>query len=141
MLYYRISTVIFMFISIDFSNELPIYDQVIRQVKFAVAAGVLKAGDMVPSVRDLARELTLNPNTVARAYRQLQADGVLIALRGTGMAVAEGMAESCRRERQELIRSRVQRVLAEAKQSGLSADEVFALVRAEWKALDDIGDK
>jgi GntR family transcriptional regulator len=125
-----------MFISIDFSNELAIYDQVIRQVKFAVASGVLKAGDMVPSVRDLARELTLNPNTVARAYRQLQADGVLVSLRGTGMAVAEGVADSCRRERQELIRSRVQRVLAEAKQSGLSSDEIFALVRSEWKALE-----
>jgi GntR family transcriptional regulator len=130
-----------MFISIDFSNELPIYDQVIRQVKFAVAAGALKAGDMAPSVRDLARELTLNPNTVARAYRQLQADGVLVPLRGTGMAVAEGMVESCRKERQGLIRSRVQRVLAEAKQSGLKSEEIFALVRAEWKALDVIGDK
>jgi GntR family transcriptional regulator len=125
-----------MFISIDFSNELAIYDQIIRQVKFAVAGGVLKAGEMVPSVRDLARELTLNPNTVARAYRQLQADGVLIPVRGTGLAVAEGIVESCRKERRELIRSRVQQVLGEAKQSGLAAEEIFALVRAEWKALE-----
>ena len=69
-----------MFFTIDFSNDLALYDQIIRQVKFAVAGEVLKPGEMIPSVRELARELTLNPNTVARAYRQLQTDGILTAL-------------------------------------------------------------
>ena len=66
-----------MFFQIDFGDTLPIYDQVVRQIKFAVAGGVLKEGELVPSVRELARELTINPNTVARAYRRLQDDGVL----------------------------------------------------------------
>ena len=66
-----------MFFQIDFGNGLAIYDQVVRQVKFAVAGEVLKEGELVPSVRELARELTINPNTVSRAYRQLQDDGVL----------------------------------------------------------------
>ncbi|MGW8257147.1 MAG: GntR family transcriptional regulator [Thermoguttaceae bacterium] len=124
-----------MFFNIDFSNELAIYDQIIRQVKFAVAGGLLKPGEMVPSVRDLARELTLNPNTVARAYRQLQSDGILTSLRGMGLVVAEGTIERCRQERVELIRARLEQVLAEAKHAGLSAEKIFALVRDEWKAL------
>ena len=56
-----------MFFQIDFDNRLAIYDQVVRQIKFAVAGAVLKEGELVPSVRELARELTINPNTVARA--------------------------------------------------------------------------
>ena len=79
-----------MFFQIDFGNGLAVYDQVVRQVKFAVAGEVLKEGDLIPSVRELARELTINPNTVSRAYRQLQDDGVLTSVRGTGLAVAAG---------------------------------------------------
>ena len=73
-------------------TRLAIYDQVVRQIKFAVAGGVLKEGELVPSVSELARELTINPNTVARAYRQLQDDGMLTSVRGTGLAVAAGAA-------------------------------------------------
>ena len=106
-----------MFFQIDFANPLAIYDQVVRQIKFAVAGGVLKEGELVPSVRELARELTINPNTVARAYRQLQDDGVLTSVRGTGLAVAAGAAQRCREERVELIRVRLEQVFAEARQS------------------------
>ena len=79
-----------MFIQIDFNDALPIYDQIVRQIKFAVAGDVLCEGELIPSVRELARELTINPNTVARAYRQLQDEGILGTVRGTGLAVAGG---------------------------------------------------
>ena len=68
-----------MFLQIDFQNGLPIYEQVVRQVKFAIAGEDFKEGELVPSVREIARELAINPNTVARAFRQLQTDGVLQA--------------------------------------------------------------
>ena len=61
-----------MFFAISAHNGVPIYEQIMRQVKFAVAAGLLGPGELVPSVRELARELVINPNTVARAYRELQ---------------------------------------------------------------------
>ena len=117
-----------MFFQIDFNDELPIYDQVGRQVKFAVAGGVLKEGELIPSVREQARELTINPNTVARAYRQLQDDDVLITVRGTGLAVADGATRRCREERVELIRTRLEQVFAEAKQSGIDPRKLRALV-------------
>ncbi len=125
-----------MFIHLDFSNGLAIYDQIVRQVKFAVAGGVVREGEMVPSVRELARELTLNPNTVARAYRQLQDDGVLGAVRGTGLAVAEGAARRCREERIALIRSRLEQVFAEAQQSGLDPRKLRALVQRQLASIE-----
>jgi GntR family transcriptional regulator len=126
-----------MFFTIDFSNDLALYDQITRQIKFAVAGEILKTGEMIPSVRELARELTLNPNTVARAYRQLQTDGVLASIRGTGLVVAESAFERCCQERRELIRARLRQVLVEAKQSRLETPEVFALVQKEWDALEN----
>jgi GntR family transcriptional regulator len=130
-----------MFFNIDPSNGLAIYEQVVRQVVFAVASGVLKSGDMVPSVRELARELAINPNTVARAYRQLQDDGVLMNVRGTGLAVAEGANGRCEAQRLALVRDRIQQVLIEAKQSRLELAELRELVESELAALeqDQIG--
>jgi GntR family transcriptional regulator len=120
-----------MFFQIDFANELTIYDQIVRQMKYAVAAEVLKEGELVPSVRELARELTINPNTVARAYRQLQDDGVLSTVRGTGLAVAAGACRRSRDERVALIRTRLEQVLIEAKQSRLDPQKLRALVEQQ----------
>jgi DNA-binding transcriptional regulator YhcF (GntR family) len=125
-----------MFFHIDPHNGLAIYDQIVRQVKFAVAGGVLKSGELVPSVRELARDLTINPNTIARAYRQLQDDRVLETVRGTGMEVATGAGERCRSERLKLIRARIRQVLIEAKQSRLDARELRDLVEKELSAIE-----
>ncbi len=120
-----------MFFQVDFANFVAIYDQVVRQMKFAVAAGVLKEGELVPSVRELARELTINPNTVARAYRQLQDEGVLNSVRGTGLAVAAGAERRCRQERVDLIRARLEQVFAEARQSRIEPDRLRAMVEEQ----------
>jgi GntR family transcriptional regulator len=125
-----------MFFRLDFGNGLPIYDQVVRQIKFAVAGKLLAEGELIPSVRELARELTINPNTVSRAYRQLQDDGVLASVRGTGLAVAAGAAERCRQERVELIRTRLEQVFTEAKQSRLDPRKLRTLVEQQLKALE-----
>lgn len=123
-----------MFIQVDAHNGLAVYDQIVRQVIFAVADGAVRAGELVPSVRELARDLAINPNTVARAYRQLQDDGVLEAVRGTGLAVASTARRRCQTERTKLLSTRLRHVLAEAVQSGLDAKEIDSLVRAELSA-------
>ena len=120
-----------MFLQIDAHNGLAVYDQIVRQIKFAVADGALAAGELIPSVREMARELAINPNTVARAYRQLQDDGVLEAVRGTGLAVAGSARRQCQHERTKLIRSRLRTVLEEAVSSGLEPQEIEQLFRAE----------
>jgi GntR family transcriptional regulator len=128
-----------MFFHIDPHNGLAIYDQIVRQIKFAVAGGVLRSGELIPSVRELARELAINPNTIARAYRQLQDDRVLESIRGTGLEVATGAGERCRSERIKLIRARLRQVLAEAKQSRLETRELRELVDKELSALEREG--
>jgi GntR family transcriptional regulator len=97
---------------------------------------LLKEGELVPSVRELARELTINPNTVSRAYRQLQDDGVLTSVRGTGLAVAAGASRRCRDERVELIRTRLEQVFAEAKQSRLDPRKLRELVEQQLAAIE-----
>ena len=125
-----------MFLNIDPSSELAIYEQVVRQVKFAVAGEAVQRGELVPSVRELARELAINPNTVARAYRRLQDDQVLQQVRGTGLAVADGAAARCRKDRLKLIRGRLKEVLAEAKQSRLDGEQLRLMVQEELTAIE-----
>jgi DNA-binding transcriptional regulator YhcF (GntR family) len=122
------------FFQVDAHNGLAVYDQIVRQLKFAVADGALAPGELVPSVRELARELAINPNTVARAYRQLQDDGVLVAVRGTGLSVADSARRQCQIERTKLIRARLRMVLEEAARSGLDPQEIEQLVRSESTA-------
>jgi len=125
-----------MFYAIDPANGLAIYEQIVRQVVFAIAAGSMRAGDMVPSVREMARDLAVNPNTVSRAYRQLLDDGVLQSVRGTGLAVTEGARRRCQAERLKLVGQRMRLVLAEAMQSQLTPEEVRNLVEKELAALE-----
>lgn len=125
-----------MFLSLNHQNGLALYDQIVRQIKFAVACGALRKGELVPSVRELARELAINPNTVARAYRELQSEGVLSPVRGTGMEVAEGAERHCRSQRLELIKVRLRQVLAEAIQSQLEVEELRSLVEQELAAAE-----
>lgn len=128
-----------MFLTIDPNNGVAIYEQIVRQVKFAVASEAVRPADLVPSVRELARQLAINPNTVARAYRELQSDGVLQSLRGTGLAVTTAAPKRCREDRRRLVRERLRQVLVEAKQSQLSADELRAMVEEELKRLEQAG--
>lgn len=124
-----------MICQIDTNNGIPIYEQISRQVKFAIANGSLLVGEHVPSVREMASSAAVNVNTVARAYRDLQAQGVLVSIRGTGLAVAMDAPEKCRRERLEMIRERLRYIMREAIQNGVTSEEIHSLVRSEWDAL------
>jgi len=129
-----------MLIRIEPSNGLAIYDQVVRQIKFAVADGALREGELAPSVRELARELAINPNTVARAYQQLQNDEVLETVRGTGLIIKKAAAARCRKERLDLLQQRIRGALLEARQSRLEIDKVRQLVEKElaWVEKQEI---
>ena len=124
-----------MFVHVDPTHDLAIYDQIVRQVKFAVAHGAVGVGELVPSVREMARELAINPNTVARAYLQLQTENVLETVRGLGLAVSAGADKRCRQERGKLIQARLHQVLSEARQSGLDLAEIRKMVEGELSGL------
>ena len=125
-----------MFLHVDPDSGLAIYDQIVRQIKFAVATGALPAGEMAPSVRELARELAVNLNTVSKAYQQLQVEGVLESVRGMGLAVSSGAVKQCRAERIKLVQERLREVLWEARQSGIDADDLHKLIAAEMPPIE-----
>lgn len=120
-----------MFFSIDPAGDVPLYEQIVRQVKLAVADGVLAGGQMVPSVRQLASDLAINPNTIARAYQQLQNDKVLETMRGRGMIVRRDATARCTKARNSLVADGVRRALSDALSGGMTPDELRELFEAE----------
>ena len=112
-------------------SSIPIYEQIVAQVIFGIASGLLEVGALIPSVRDLAGRLEVHPNTVARAYQVLEQQGVVTARRGRGMEVTpEGLLLSKVR-RHEILRERIRNVLREAVSSSLSDDDIRRLVEEE----------
>ena len=123
-----------MLFALNHALDRPIYAQIGDRIKFAVVTGLLKPGELVPSVRELSKTLVVNPNTVARAYRDLQAESILEPIRGTGLQVGAQAVEVCRQDRRDFVRRRFSEVIAEVRQSGLSAEDVAAILQSEWQA-------
>jgi GntR family transcriptional regulator len=110
---------------------VPIYLQVIDQVKRSVALGVLVAGEQLPTVKQLALDLTINPNTVAKAYRELERDGVIETAAGRGSFVrGNGVAETTKAAATDVARDAFEGAVREAKSIGLSAEEIRKLASA-----------
>ena len=125
-----------MLFDIQPKSSVPIYEQIVDQLTFAVASGALDPGALIPSVRELAGRLTINPNTVARAFQELERRGVVTARRGRGMEVTPDGPELCRRRRQEVVRGRIRQALREAASSALTAEEIRTLVDEELARLN-----
>ncbi|WP_153555368.1 GntR family transcriptional regulator [Roseimaritima sediminicola] len=125
-----------MFFSIDSSNGVPIYEQLVRQVKFAVADGVLSTGQMIPSVRQLAQQLAINPNTIARAYGQLQTELVVEPLRGRGLVVRKDALNRCLKARNQLLAQRLKAAIEECSQAGLTRSEITTMFEAQLAGID-----
>ena len=130
-----------LFFEINARNGVPVYEQVARQIVSAVASGGLESGQMIPSVREMAKELAINPNTVARAYRQLQDEAILETVRGSGIAVSAGAKQKCRTKRSKIIRGRIADVMEEARQSQLTDDEIMKMIQAELKKKTKRGER
>ncbi|TWT89213.1 GntR family transcriptional regulator [Neorhodopirellula pilleata] len=124
-----------MFFSIDSTSDVAIYEQIVRQVKLAVADGTLVGGQMLPSVRQLSRDIALNPNTIARAYRELQAQEILKPLRGQGMVVRRDAIDRCTAARNSLVADAVRRALSDAISGGMTADQLRSLFESELQIL------
>ena len=113
-----------MFVNIDPSNGLPIYMQIVQQIKRGVAVGRLQPEDPLPSVRQLATELRVNPNTVARAYLDLEIEGVIYKRQGHGTFVSGQGVEMSKRERRRAVGRHLEKAVVEGVQLGLDEDEM-----------------
>lgn len=120
-----------MLIDVYPDSKVPIYEQIVSQVKFRVASGALEPGTRIPSVRELSQQLRIAPGTVARAFLDLEKSGVLTTRRGVGMEVTSEAVALCQGWRQEIVRDRIRDALREAVSSALSAEEIRQLVEEE----------
>jgi len=116
-------------IHISSHDGVPIYIQIVNQLKHLVAAGRLAAGDEIPPIRVLAEQLLINPNTVARAYLELEREGVVTKRHGTGTYVSEVRAPLHEREKLKILRSRTDALLTEARHLDVGLAELIKLLR------------
>lgn len=126
-----------MLITIDAADVRPIYVQIMDEIKRAVVLGTVRPDDPLPSVRQLAGELRVNPNTVQQAYRELERQGLVYVRRGQGTFVSSDGAGQTARERRELAGMVAERALREAYRNGLSAAELVEAIRTAEDTLTD----
>jgi GntR family transcriptional regulator len=114
--------------SVDPRSGVPIYLQLIEQVKRLVAVGALVAGEQLPTAKQLALDLTINANTVSRAYRDLERDGVIEAIPGRGSFVrSNGVVADVRRNMADVARTQLEHAVREGRSLGLEAHELRSL--------------
>jgi len=118
-------------------SGVPMYLQLKEQIKTAVAGGALRPGDRLPPVRELAVALTVNPNTVARAYGELEREGILSAEQGRGTFVSGGEPLLREEERQVQIRSLIDKVLVEAFNLRVTREQLSAIWEERLKAWEN----
>jgi len=116
-------------IRISAEDGTPIYLQLVNQVKLMVSSGRLTEGEQLPAVRKLAEQLIINPNTVARAYRELESAGVVVSKRGSGVFVSGSGSPLSRREKNRILNERIDALLAEAVQLDFDIENVANLVK------------
>ena len=115
-------------ININFRDSRPIYEQVRDGFRDLIISGALRGGDKLPSVRELATSLTINPNTIQRAYRELEADGYIESVSGKGSFVRSKSSELIREENLKIIDTSISAACDAAVKCGISADELKELI-------------
>ena len=116
---------------------MPIYLQIVDQVRTAAASGALRPGDALPSIRPLAEELRVNRNTVAKAYTELESQGVIETLPGRGCFLKENQSALRKKVRRELLIEHIDQVIVQAHHLQVPHDEFVELIRERLDVLDD----
>jgi GntR family transcriptional regulator len=112
-------------LSIDYDRGVPVYRQIYEAVTTALASGALARDEQLPTIHELAQRLAINPNTVARAYRELDQDGFIVSQRGVGTFPAEQQAKLSAADKSRALRTIFERAVAEAARFGIPAVDVI----------------
>lgn len=114
-------------LDIDFRSRKPIYEQLVDQIKEMIVSGVLKGGEQLPSVRVLAQQLTVNPNTIQKAYRELERIGYIYSIQGKGNFVSEKI-EASNQEELKMVKENLQKLAQQALFLGMQSDELLQII-------------
>ena len=126
-----------MHLRISTTDGVAIYLQIVNQIKHLVASGRLAPGEEIPPIRALAAQLLVNPNTVARAYRELEAAGIIATRRGAGTVVRAAPSPLSRRERMRILAGRADDLLTDARHLDVDLEEIVDLVRERAGRIPD----
>jgi GntR family transcriptional regulator len=129
-----------MYLSIDHNSGIPVTAQIVDQVKYLVVSGRLQPGEQVPSVRGLAAELKLNPTTVARAYKQLEAAEIIYTQRGLGTFIARERSALTQDEKHRRLSGAIRDLVVEAGRIGLDYIDLISLVEKEIADMEEGGE-
>ena len=121
--------------AVNIHSSVAVYVQIENEIQFAIASGRLKADDQLPSVREMSQTLGVNPNTVAKSYRDLEVMGLLYTRRGMGIFVNKGVKAQCRDRCRTQITRRLHEVTQEAKAAGMSKAKIGAMIAKSF-AID-----
>lgn len=118
---------------VDTSGPIAVYMQIENQIQFFVASGQLKKGETLPSVRDMSSMLSVNPNTVTKAYRDLELMGVVQTRRGVGVTITDHAQKATKRTTLNMVRLHLKDAVAECNSSGVAREEIEKIVAATLK--------
>ncbi len=124
---------------LDTSSYTPIYEQIKTEIRSQIVLAVLKPGDTLPSIRDLAAELIVNPNTVARAYRELEQEGLITTRKGKGCFISDNSTSLMQQEKQAILKRIVDRSVEDSKKYGFSAEELKQALEKSLEAQASLG--
>lgn len=120
-------------LKLDAENPLPLFQQIVNEIEALVITGILKSGESLPSIRDLAVEHSINPNTVSKAYQLLQSMKLIEPIRGLGLKVCKLDTKIMEQRRGHLLNNEVKRLVGVAKTFQITPSELIRLVRSRWK--------
>jgi GntR family transcriptional regulator len=130
-----------MYFRIDTTSGVPIYLQIINGIKYAIAIGSLKPGEQAPSIRDLAIKLHVNPNTVLKAYRELERENVIDVKRGMGAYVSDSGSSITQKEQDQIVSDYFDKAIAHANNFKMSKGKILRLFEKHLNKVDQVDKK
>lgn len=124
-----------MLIQISLQDGVPIYRQIVNQIKYLIASGQLACEEELPPIRTLAKQLAITPNTVVKAYGELEAEGLIYKKQGAGTFIASRSSPLARKEQRRIILERIDALLAEASHLNFTFDQILELLRQRHAAM------
>lgn len=116
-------------------SKQPLYEQLVEQLRRQIVLGVMEAGAAMPSVRQLATELGINPNTIQKAYRRMEEEGMILSIPGKGSFVSDNLADLLQKQRADR-QNQLWQMLQSCREAGAAKDEIIQMVEAVYKEGD-----
>lgn len=128
-------------INIDGRSSRPIYEQIVDGIKVNILKGILNPGDKLPSVREMATTITANPNTVSRAYMELERQKVIETIRGRGTFVSAFYKPKIEEERLSKLKEELKKIVMEARYMGMDKDELYKIISGYYEEFNKDSEK